>query len=179
MVLLAKGGEVFYANGSANAPTRVRSKTTLPEGASAMTSPGAHAVIRFPNGHTISLGSGTTVRATWLPYGTPTIDDATIVLESGAIAFDVKRIAAKPANFRISTKDVAIPVRYGRGIVVLDYDRTRLVCRACRPASYAFGTHTTHVGKTASVIFSAGRLPHAYRARMSAPEIAQFGALAR
>jgi len=179
MILVAKSGDVYYANGSASTPTRVRLKTSLPEGAAAITGPGGRASIRFPNGHTIALGSDTRVRATYLAWGTPTIDDATIVLESGALAFDVKRMTGKAASFRIRTKDVAIPVRYGRGIVVLDYDRTRLVCRACRPSIYNFGTRVTRVGSTASFIFVAGQVPRAYNARLGEPEIAQFGPLAR
>lgn len=179
MQLVVQRGVVFYANGFGNAPTRVHGHTSLPEGASAITGPGGRAVIRFPNGHAIVLGSDSRVRATWLRYGTPEIDDATVELQSGAIAFDVKRISGKTASFRIRTKDVAIPVRYGRGIVVLDADRTRLICRACRPSTYSFGTQMTHVGATASFLFTAGSLPRAYRARLAAPEIAQFGALAR
>ncbi len=120
----------------------------LPDDAYAVTKPNASAVLRLKDSSEIDIGDNTRVQVgAFNPAESGQVN--TIVLDGGALHFNIRHPQGGQSNYRFVTATSQIAVRGTEGFLVAGANGTQVVCVSC-----AAGDVTVQVGKQTLTVLS-------------------------
>lgn len=147
-------GIVGYED-TASAPFRaIFGRLDLPDNAFAVTQGGAQAILRMPDSSEIDIGENTKVQVGAF-NATNTGQSNQIVLNNGALHFNIRHPVGGESNYRFTTATSQIAVRGTEGFLVSGASGTTVVCVSCAAGdvSVQTGSSVTSIvsGQTAIV----------------------------
>lgn len=140
-------GVVGYQDSATSAFKPIFGRLDLPDDAFAVTKPNAQAVLRLADSSEIDIGENTKVQVGAFNAASSG-NQNTIVLQGGALHFNIRHPQGGQSNYRFVTATSQIAVRGTEGFLVAGSNGTQVVCVTC-----ATGDVTVQVGnQTLSVV---------------------------
>jgi hypothetical protein len=140
-------GVVGYQDTATSAFKPIFGRLDLPDDAYAVTKPNAQAVLRLADSSEIDIGENTKVQVGAFNAASSG-NQNTIVLQGGALHFNIRHPQGGQSNYRFVTATSQIAVRGTEGFLVAGANGTQVVCVTC-----ATGDVTVQVGnQTVSIV---------------------------
>jgi hypothetical protein len=157
--LVRVAGSVGYQKDATGAYRPVFGNIVLPDAAYVVTRPKSRGILRLRDSSEIEIGEGTSINVGAFNAAGSGKDNI-IVLNNGALKFNIKRPAGGQSNYQFQTPTSQIAIRGTIGIITQFGNVTNVVCLSCSvgdvTATFGSTTATVVTGNTLTITASNG-----------------------